>query len=48
MSSPGTGRAFHDVCEVSWSTVCDDRIVDWGGLEDNDDRRRQLRAAGLV
>ena len=46
MSSPGTDRAFYDVCEVSWFTVRDGRIVDWAGMEDNDDRRRQLRAAG--
>lgn len=39
---PPTGRAFRDVREVYWFTVRDGRIVDWWGLEDNDDRRRQL------
>lgn len=43
MGRPGTGRAFHDVREVYWFTIRDGRIVDWWGLEDNDDRRRQLR-----
>jgi hypothetical protein len=38
------GRAFHDVREVYWFTVRGDRIVVWWGLEDNDDRSRQLRA----
>jgi predicted ester cyclase len=46
MGRPGTGRAFRDVREVYWFTVRGGRIVDWWGLEDNDDRRRQLRAAG--
>ncbi len=46
MGRPPTGRAFRDVREVYWFTVRDGRIVDWWGLEDNDDRRRQLRAAG--
>ena len=48
MGRPSTGRAFRDVREVYWFTVRDGRIVDWWGLEDNDDRRRQLRAAGAV
>ncbi len=39
---PPTGRAFRDVREVYWFTVRAGRIVDWWGLEDNDDRRRQL------
>ncbi len=43
MGRPPTGRAFRDVREVYWFTVRDGRIVDWWGLEDNDDRRRQLR-----
>ena len=43
MGRPATGRAFHDVREVYWFTIRDGRIVDWWGLEDNDDRRRQLR-----
>src|SRR3712207_7991430 len=43
MGRPPTGRAFRDVREVYWFTVRGDRIVDWWGLEDNDDRRRQLR-----
>ena len=42
MGRPPTGRAFRDVREVYWFTVHDGRIVDWWGLEDNDDRRRQL------
>ncbi len=42
MGRPPTGRAFRDVREVYWFTVRDGRIVDWWGLEDNDDRRRQL------
>ena len=41
---PGTGRSFRDVREVYWFTVRDGRVVDWWGLEDDDDRRRQLRA----
>jgi hypothetical protein len=32
------------VREVYWFTVRDGRIVEWWGLEDDDDRRRQLRA----
>jgi hypothetical protein len=28
---------------VYWFTVRGGRIVDWWGLEDNDERRRQLR-----
>jgi predicted ester cyclase len=43
---PATGRAFRDVREVYWFTVRDGRIVEWWGLEDDDDRRRQLRAPG--
>ena len=42
MGRPPTGRAFRDVREVYWFTVRDGRIVDWWGLEDDDDRRRQL------
>jgi predicted ester cyclase len=42
---PPTGRSFRDVREVYWFTVRGGRIVDWWGLEDDDDRRRQLRAA---
>ena len=45
MGRPGTGRSFRDVREVYWFTVRDGRVVDWWGLEDNDDRRRQLRGA---
>ena len=45
MGRPPTGRALRDVREVYWFTVRDDRIVEWWGLEDNDDRRRQLRAS---
>ncbi|MCV2488676.1 ester cyclase [Geodermatophilus sp. YIM 151500] len=40
---PPTGRAFRDVREVYWFTVRGGRIVEWWGLEDDDDRRRQLR-----
>jgi predicted ester cyclase len=43
MGRAATGRSFHDVREVYWFTVRDGRIVDWWGLEDNEDRRRQLR-----
>ncbi|MFD2089982.1 ester cyclase [Blastococcus deserti] len=43
MGRPPTGRSFRDVREVYWFTVRDGRIVDWWGLEDNDERRRQLR-----
>jgi predicted ester cyclase len=46
MGRPPTGRAFRDVREVYWFTVRGGRIADWWGLEDNDDRRRQLRATG--
>ncbi|GAB3314521.1 ester cyclase [Geodermatophilus aquaeductus] len=46
MGRPATGRAFRDVREVYWFTVRGGRIVDWWGLEDNDDRRRQLRSGG--
>ena len=42
MGRPPTGRSFRDVREVYWFTVRDGRIVDAWGLEDNDDRRRQL------
>jgi predicted ester cyclase len=45
MGRPPTGRAFRDVHEVYWFTVRDGRIVDWWGLEDNDDRRRQLQGS---
>jgi predicted ester cyclase len=41
---PPSGRSFRDVREVYWFTVRGGRIVDWWGLEDDDDRRRQLRA----
>jgi predicted ester cyclase len=43
MGRPATGRSFRDVREVYWFTVRGGRIVDWWGLEDDDDRRRQLR-----
>jgi predicted ester cyclase len=43
MGRPATGRRFTDVREVYWFTVRGGRIVDWWGLEDDDDRRRQLR-----
>jgi predicted ester cyclase len=43
MGRPATGRAFSDVREVYWFTLREGRIVEWWGLEDNDDRRRQLR-----
>ena len=46
MGRPATGRSFRNVREVYWFTVRGGRIVDWWGLEDNDDRRRQLRAGG--
>jgi predicted ester cyclase len=46
MGRPPTGRSFRDVREVYWFTVRGGRIVEWWGLEDNDDRRRQLRASG--
>ncbi|MDQ1630616.1 MAG: hypothetical protein QOJ32_372 [Frankiaceae bacterium] len=45
MGRPPSGRAFRDVREVYWFTVRDGRIVDSWGLEDNDERRRQLRAS---
>jgi hypothetical protein len=41
---PPSGRSFRDVREVYWWTVRDGRVVDWRGLEDDDERRRQLRA----
>ncbi|WP_138758185.1 ester cyclase [Modestobacter altitudinis] len=44
LGRPPTGRRFTGVREVYWWTVRGGRIVDWWGLEDNDDRRRQLRA----
>lgn len=43
MGRSPTGRAFRDVREVYWFTVRGGRIVEWWGLEDDDDRRRQLR-----
>jgi predicted ester cyclase len=46
MGRPATGRSFRDVREVYWFTVRGGRIVDWWGLEDDDDRRRQLRRPG--
>jgi predicted ester cyclase len=48
MGRPATGRTFRDVREVYWFTVRDGRIVDWWGLEDNDERRRQLRGSGTT
>ena len=42
MGRPATGRSFRDVREVYWFTVRGGRIADWWGLEDDDDRRRQL------
>jgi len=44
MGRQPSGRTFRDVREVYWFTVRGDRIVEWWGLEDDDDRRRQLRA----
>jgi predicted ester cyclase len=44
MGRAPTGRRFTGVREVYWFTIRDSRIVEWWGLEDNDDRRRQLRA----
>ncbi len=44
LGRPPTGRRFTGVREVYWWTLRGGRIVDWWGLEDNDDRRRQLRA----
>jgi predicted ester cyclase len=43
MGRPATGRSFRDVREVYWFTVRDGRVADAWGLEDNDDRRGQLR-----
>jgi predicted ester cyclase len=43
MGRPATGRAFRDVREVYWFTLREGRIVEWWGLEDNDERRQQLR-----
>jgi predicted ester cyclase len=48
MGRPPTGRTFRDVREVYWFTVRDGSIVDWWGLEDNDERRRQLRGSGAT
>ena len=45
---PATGRSFRDVREVHWFTVRGGRIVDWWGLEDDGDRRRQLRGRGAT
>ncbi len=45
---PGTGRGFRDVREVYWFTARGGRIVEEGALEDNDDRRRQLRVDNPV
>jgi predicted ester cyclase len=45
---PPTGRSFRDVREVYWFTLRDGRIVDWWGLEDDDDRRRQLSGRGAT
>jgi predicted ester cyclase len=45
MGRPATGRSFRDVRELYWFTLQDGRIVDAWGLEDNEDRRRQLRPA---
>ena len=46
LGHPATGRSFRDVREVYWFTVRGGRIVDWWGLEDDADRRRQLGAGG--
>jgi predicted ester cyclase len=48
MGRPPTGRAFRGVREVYWFTGRGGRIVDWWGLEDNDDRRRQLRGGSAA
>ena len=40
---PSAGGSFRDVREVYWFHVRDGRVVDWWGLEDDEDRRRQLR-----
>ena len=45
---PPTGGHFRDVREVYWFTIRGGRIVDWWGLEDDDDRRRQLRGRGAT
>jgi hypothetical protein len=42
MGRPPNSRVFRNVREVYWFTVRGGRIVDWWGLEDDDDRRRQL------
>jgi predicted ester cyclase len=44
LGHPGTGRRFVDVDEVYFFTVRDGRIAAWWGLEDNEDRFRQLGA----
>jgi predicted ester cyclase len=43
MGRPATNRSFRDVREVYWFTVRGGHIIDWWGMEDNEDRRRQLR-----
>jgi predicted ester cyclase len=48
LGRPPTGRAFRGVREVYWFTVRGGRIVDWWGLEDDDDRRRQLRSGSTA
>ncbi len=48
MDRPPTGRAFRGVREVYWFTLHGGHIVDWWGLEDNDDRRRQLRGGAAA
>ena len=48
MGRPATGRRFVGVREVYWFTCRGGRIVDWWGLEDNDDRRRQLRGGSAA
>ena len=48
MGRPPTGRSFRGVREVYWFTVRHGRIVEWWGLEDNDERRRQLRGGAAA
>jgi predicted ester cyclase len=48
MGRPPTGRRFTQVRELYWFSLRDGRIVEWWGLEDNDDRRRQLRGGGIA
>ncbi len=48
MGRPATGRSFRDVREVYSFTLRGGRIVDSWGLEDNDERRRQLRGGGVT